>query len=458
MSGSYSRLVRITNDISVGKKSLILLASVLTGLFAALPTLMDRTSAIRDVGNGLSSGAPSLGERAAALAFQAGGWVLSDAIRVAFAATPWILGSLLLFWGALRLGGRIRVMAIAVVSLLCLVVSLLGIQAGFLPASQPLSDPRLVAPLSLIEMLKGKRGRIFMNPSAGPLVAPFGLDLIDQTLTVKQASVLSNSPEEWRAEDRADPFSAVLVAGRAHEAKPLIRHLLESPDWYLARLDNQGLLFLHGPNPDISAIPIPEFSTPMDRAVFLAQYALNLETAGFRTLAASSMDEALSLAGKDYEILFRASSLSASQGKWERARKQAAAAYKARPGYEAKYLLALSLLETRAFEKSYEETSKLRDEYPQDSNVLLLHARAARAAKEYADETKTLEGLLKLAKENGAPTTRIHIFLAQSWAQRGFPAQAISAYKTALAEGPAEAEAREIRAAISTIEDNRLKE
>ncbi len=458
MSGSYSQPVRITNDISIGKKSLLVLASVLTGVFAAIPALLDRSSAIRDVGNGMVSADATLAERAAALAFQAGGWILSDAVRVAFAAAPWILGALLLFWGAMRLGGPFRTLAIWIVALVCLAVASFGIQAGFFPVTPQVSDPRLVAPLSLIEMLKGQRGRIFINPSACPLVAPFGPELIDHSLSTKQSPVLSNSPEEWRAEDRANPISAVLIAGRTHEAKPLIRHLLEAPDWYLARLDNQGLLFLHGPNPDVAAIPIPEFSSPRDRAVYLAQYALNLETAGFRTLAASSMDEALSLAGKDYEILFRASSLSASQGKWERARKQAAAAIKERPGYEARYLLALSLLETRAFEKSYEETSKLRSEYPEDSNILLLHARAARAAKEYSDETKTLEKLLQLAKENNSPTARIHILLAQSWAQRGFPAQAISAYKAALAEDPAEPEARDIRAAITTIEDNRLKE
>jgi len=207
MSGSYSQPVRITNDISVGKKSLLVLASVLTGVFAAIPALLDRTSAIRDVGNGMVLADPSLAERAAALAFRAGGWMLSDVVRVAFAAAPWILGTLLLFWGAMRLGGRYRTVAIWIVALVCLAVASFGIQAGIFPVTPPVSDLRLVAPLSLIEMLKGQRGRIFINSSACPLVAPFGPELIDQSLTSKQSPLLSNSPEEWRAEDRANPFS-----------------------------------------------------------------------------------------------------------------------------------------------------------------------------------------------------------------------------------------------------------
>jgi hypothetical protein len=192
--------------------------------------------------------------------------------------------------------------------------------------------------------------------------------------------------------------------------------------------------------------------------MYLAQYALNLELAGFRTLATTSMDEARSLAGKDYEVLFRASSLSASQSQWERARKQAAAAAKARPGaYEANYLLALSLLETRAYDKAFECTSGLARKYPGNPGVLMLHARAARAAHDFSEETKTLDRLLQMAKDSNAPTARIHIFLAQSWAQRGFPEQAIAHYQSALSEELSKEEASDVRAALTAIDNKRLK-
>ena len=450
--------MRPANDISNFKKLPVVLASLAAGILASLPVLFDRADAIRAVGNGMVSGAASRGERLAAFAFQLGSWGLADALRLVLGAMPWFLGFLLLFWGASRLRGWPCKLGASLVWLLCLGVSSMGIWRAFFPPSLPVRDPRLLAPLALVEMAKSAGGRVFMNASVRPYVAPFGRGLIDRSLTEKLASDLEGSPEKWRAEDRSKPFSSVLIGGRAFEAKPLIRHLLDAPDWYLARVDNQGLLFLRGQNPDLAATPVPNFGTQRDRAIFLAQYALNLEAIGFRTLATTSMEEALSLAGSDYEILFRAASLSSSQSLWERARKQSAAAAKAHPGaYEANYLLALSLLETRAFEKAFDCASKLKNQYPDDPNVLLLHARTARAAHDYSEETKTLERLLQLAAASKSPTARIHIFLAQSWAQRGFPEQATSHYQSALAEGLSSEEARDVRASLATIDDNRLK-
>lgn len=458
MRGSYSRSMRFANAISFFKNPLPIFASLVAGILSALPGFIDRAETFRAVGSGLISESASWGDRLAALAFQIGGWGLAESLRLAFGAMPWFVGLLILFWGAGRLRGLPRTLATGLVRLICLVVSAMGVWGATHPPSLPIKDPRLLAPLTLVEMAKSVRGRVFMNPSARPCIAPFGAGLIDRSLTETQASDLANSPEKWRAEDRTKPFSSVLISGRGFEAKPLIQHLLDAPDWYLARVDNQGLIFLRGERPDLAGTPVPNFDSLRERAVYLAQYALNLEIAGFRTLATTSMEEALSLAGKDYEVLFRASSLSASQRHWERSRKQAAAAVKARPGsYEANYLLALALLETRAFDKALECTSKLTGKTPNDPGVLLLHARASRAAHDYSEETKTLDRLLKLANDSHSPTARIHIFLAQSWAQRGFPEQAIGHYQAALAEGLSNEEARDVRAALATIEDNRLR-
>ena len=459
MVRAYSPQVRFANAISVLENPLPVFASLAAGILSALPCLFDRAGSIRSAGSGLVSESATWGDRMAALAFQLGGWGLVEAMRLAFGAAPWFVGLSVLFFAAGRLKGLSRTLATCSVGTLCLLVSATGIWSAFFPASLPVNDPRLLAPLALVEMAKNARGRVFVNPSARPCVAVFGESLIDRSLAEKTASDLANSPEKWRAEDRARPFSSVLISGRVFEAKPLIQHLLDAPGWYLARVDNQGLLFLRGERPDLASSPVPNFGSARERAVYLAQYALNLEMAGFRTLATTSMDEALSLAGKDYEVLFRAASLSASQSHWERARKQAAAAAKAQPGgYEANYLVALSLLETRAFDKALECSSKLRAKYPDDSSVLLLHARASRAAHDYSEETKTLDRLLQLAKENNTPTARIHIFLAQSWAQRGFPEQATSHYQAALAEGLSNEDARDVRAALATIQDKRLKD
>ncbi len=457
MKGPYSPHVRIANAISILKNPLPLLASLAAGILSALPGLLDRAGTIRAVGSGLVSESASLQDRLTGLAFQFGGWGLVETLRLVLGTVPWFLGFLILFWGASLLKGGVRTWAAVLVWLLFLGVSAMGILGAFFPSSPPIMDLRLLAPLSLVEVAKSGRGRVFMNPSARPCVAPFAAELVDRSLTEQRAADLVRSPEKWRKEDRAKPFAAVLIGGRVHEAKPLIRHLLDAPDWYLARVDNQGMIFLRGQKPDLAATPIPDFGNQRSRAIYLAQYALNLEVAGFRTLATTSMEEALNLEGKDYEILFRAASLSASQSLWERARNQSTAAAKVRPGaYEAEYLLALSLLETRAFEKSFQCASRLRSQYPNDVEVLLLHARTARGAHDYSEETKTLEHLLHLAEANKSPTARIHLFLAQSWAERGFPEQAISHYQSALAGGLTPEEVRDVRASLATIEEKRL--
>lgn len=446
------------NDISVFRRLPAIFGSLAAGVLLALPVLFDRAGAVRSVGCGLLPGLASWGHRLAALAFDVGGWWLADALRLALAAAPWSIGFLVIFGGLGRLRGRPRTLGNALAWFLVLGASAAGIWQAFSASASSLQDPQLLAPLALAEMAQAGQGRVFVNASARPLVAPYAPGLTEST-TGKMSSELATSPEKWRSEDRSKPFSAVLIGGSVSEAKPLFRHLLGAPDWYLARVDNQGMLFLRGQKPDLAASPIPDFKNQRDRAIYLAQYALNLEAAGFKTLAAAAMEEAMSLAGKDYEVLFRAASLSASQSLWERARKQSAGAAKARPrAYEANYLLALSLLETRACDKAFDSASKLKRLFPDDPNVLLLHARAARGAHDYNEETKTLEHLLGLAEADGSPTARIHVFLAQSWAQRGFPEQATSHYKTALAEGLSPEETRDVRTSLAAIEDKRLKQ
>ncbi len=458
MRGAYSRGAPFANDNRILKNLPALLASLIAGVFSALPALFQRAETIRAVGAGTISESASWRDRLASLAFQLGGWGLVDAAGLVLGIIPWLVVFLLLFQGAARLGGITRKFALSLVWMVCLFVSATGIWKTVSSARYRILDMRLLAPVALVESAKKQQDRVFVNVSARPSVAACENRLIDRSLSEEQVAELSASPQKWRAEDRGRPFSAVLLGGTISEAKPLLQHLLESPDWYLARVDNQGLLFLRGESPDLAATAVPEFSGPRERAIYLAQYALQLEAAGFQSLAASSMEEALNLGRKDYDVLYRASSLAAAQNRWESARKLAASAAAVRPGaYEAAYLLACSQLETGAFDKAFEGASKLRRKNPKDPNSLILYARTARAAHDFSEETAALEQLLNLAQQSRANTARIYIYLAQSWAQRGFPDQALTNYQAALAAGLSSGESRDVKASIKTIEANRLK-
>jgi len=438
------------------KKPSIISAAVAVGFFQALPKAFDLADAITATGRGPLGG--SWTDRLVSLAARTGNWGFTEMVHAAASGIPWILGFLVLFFLAERTPGGWKKLGFAMVWTCWIAVSVTGIWSGWKVWQNRVKNPQLLAPIALVEKATEHSRRIFVNPSALISVAAVGPTLIDSTSSPVELAILVQSPTKWRAEHRKNPFSAVLLAGNLTEAKPLIRHLLDSPDWHLACVDNQGILFLPGKQPDQLESEIPLFKSPQERATYLSQYAICLDAAGQKNAANERMDEALEISENDFPILVRAASLAAFQGRWERARLLAVKADRARPGsFEAEYLLAWSLLETRAFGKAFDLTSRLARSHPQDPTILMLHARASRASKDFTTETATLEQLLHLARNDPASTSRIHLFLGQSWAQRGFPDQAMAHYKLALDGDLNPAETRDIREAMKTIEEKRLK-
>ncbi|MEI6033940.1 MAG: hypothetical protein WCS65_06645 [Verrucomicrobiae bacterium] len=434
------------------KKPFLILAAAAAGICQAMPNAFDLAGAISSAGRGSLGGAWS--DRLVAASLGAGGWAGAEIVRSAWAAAPWALGFLVLFFAAEKAAGPWRRRAGICVWVLWGASAVNGLWSGWLAWQYRLGDIRLLAPVALVERVKASPQRVFINPPAVAMVASLAPSLVDQELLLKP---IVQSPASWKEEDRRRPFSAVLLSGGLAEAKPLIRHLLDSPDWHLAALDNQGVVFLRGASPDRSEAEIPTFSSPRDEAVFLAQYALCLDAAGFGNRATQRMDEAMKTSGSDFEVLVRASTLAASRKRWEQARKLADKALLKRPGnFEAEYLLAWSLLEMRASGKAFEMTSRLAESFPGSFPVLLLHARASRAAKDFSAETEALEKILRLARDDKGAAARIHLFLGQSWAQRGFPDQALAHYRLALDGSQGPEESRDIREAIKAIESNRL--
>jgi len=434
------------------KKPFLLLAAAAVGLCQALPKAFDLAEAMQSAGRGVPGG--SWTDRLVAAALRTCGWGGAEFVRLLAAAAPWVLGFLVLFFVAGKFPARVRRAAIIFVWIFWSAATATGLWNGWTAWQYRIDDPRLLSPTDLVKAAKNSR-RVFINPSAIPFVAALDPEMVAREPAPEP--LLVQSPARWREEDRKRPFSAVLLSGRLSEAKPLILHLLGSSDWHLAAVDNQGILFLRGEGPVHSDAEIPNFPAPRDRALYLAQYALCLEAAGLKPSATQRMEEAMQIAGNDFEILFRAASLAASRNRWELARKLATKALMKRPeNFEADCLLAWSLLETRAFEKAFEMTSRIAGNFPNDPSVLLLHARASRASKNFPEETTALEQLLRLAGKDKIAAARIHLYLGQSWMQRGFPDQALTHFQLALEGLPAAAESRDIREAIRTIEANRL--
>ncbi len=439
------------------KKILLPLAALFVGTCRSLPALFDLAGTVRSAGMGVVGG--GWADRAVGAAARAAGWDAAGLVRAAITSAPWVIGFVVVFFFADKLPLRRRWIAPVFVWLCwCLAVAG-GLRDGWFAWSRRIDDLRLVAPVGLVESVRtsGPDARIFLNPSAVVPVAALVPKLVDQSITPEKLYGLSRSPARWRDEDRSRGFTVVLISGRLSDAKPLIRHLLDSPDWRLAIVDNQGLLFLRGSGGSRLEAAIPDFSTTRERAIYLAQYALVLDAAELATDAKRRMDEAMNLAGNDFDVLIRAASLAASHGRWERARKLAVRAATLRPNsFESNYPLACALIETGAPEKAFALASRLAAAHPDDFATLLLLARAARASGNFSAETDALERMLRLVGDEPEAAMRVHIHLAQSWTRRAFPDQALAHYRAALAGNPTATEFRDIREAITAIEKNRL--
>lgn len=456
MSRAYSSTTPAQSIFLHVKNFLLpLLAGLLVTICQAVPESFDLAGTVRHVGAGnLGAGGA---DAVWALTARHVGWGAAGAARAVLTAWPWFAFILIMFFAARRVTPAWRRSAVAAAWAIALAACIQGLWAGWAAWPSRVADLRLVAPVGLIESLGGHTQRVFINPAARTSVAALRPGLVEREPAGEPPAALLRSPAQWRAEDRQRPFSAVLLTGRLAEAKPLIQHLSDSPDWFLASVDNQGLLFLRGdarPEPEVR---VPEFSSPRDRAIFLAQAALALDAAGLKTRASRAADEALGLAPDESEVLVLAASLAASQNRWESAKKLATKSLAARPsGFEATSLLAWAELETRSPENAFEITTRLARKFPDDPAVILLHARAARASKNLAVETDALERLLRLTKNDPDSRTRIHIYLGQVWAQRGFPDQALENYRQALAGRLSPAESREVSDAIEIIRAKRL--
>lgn len=440
-----------------------ILSAIVAGIAVASGGFFFRAADIASVGFGLAAkaGIPvgSWSDRLAATAFGVGGWTAVVVVKSLLVALPWTAGIVAVFWAAGKLPARRRLGGMAVAWLFCAGVAGFGFWNGAGAWRRQIRDIRLLAPSDLLGDADRDGGRIFYGPALTGHVALFAPRLLDPSLDQRGRADRLRSLAPWRNDENS--FSGVVLSGSLSESRVLGDYLLSSPGWYLKRVDNQGLYFRRGNAPDVVPAPADqasgEYGIPRERGIFLAQSAISLDASGLKIPARSTMDLALKTSPDDAFVLGQAASLAASQGRWAETRSLAERALAKEPSSrQAAYLQALAFLETRAFEKALAATERLIAVRRPDTHSLLLHARAAQAAKDYTGEVASLEKLLALSEAAGVPATQVHIYLGQAWARRGFPEQALEHYQAALGGELAATQERDIREAIQTIKTSRL--
>ena len=428
---------------------LIIAASVLTSGVMASSCFLSRAESVVRTANGLLPGTASPIDAFIAGSYRMAGWLGADGARAFVVFLPCLLFLALIGFLARALSSRLlgTLFFIAILAALAW-----GVRETMKASKSDIRDLRLLAPIELFQAAAQSGGRVFVNPPAYAHAALLAPDLFARLPSLDLIAKMCAALPMWREEDRREPFSALIFTGnRLAEIRPLVESL--SSDWYLARMDNHGLLYLRG-NPSAKEVTVNpnSFTDPRSKAIFLSQSALVLDAMTRHTEARQMMQNSLEVFPEDSTVLVNSAMLAASQKRWPQTQKNAESALKLTPdSVQARYLLALALLETNSISQAATESTRLTRQRPLDPQILKLHARISKANNDFTAEINALERLLVLEKKANQATSPIHLYLGQAWARKGFAAQALSNYESAL-QGPlTPLQKSEIQAAIQNI-------
>lgn len=326
----------------------------------------------------------------------------------------------------------------------------------------PPQEIRLIAASELAGAARAYSGNeLFANPITLSQFLLFAPDAVGR-LTPQQTAALSLNPPAWRKVLRETGWKAVALSGPVGEFRPLLDHLLTSPDWRLSLVTNHGYLFLREPENAVKPIDPATFRLGSDQetAIYLAQIAERYDAIRRPADAVKCLDAALDLAPENVTVLSHAATFAAGRKRWQDALTYSARALAQDPGSaHAKLVRSLALLETGEAQKAQNLCDEVLTEAPNDPYSLFLYARICRTLNDYAQESSTLERLVALTEKSGLSTVNYRIYLGQAYARQGQPEPALKNYRLVLESGllPPD-QADEIRDAISAIEQNAPKE
>lgn len=414
----------------------------------ASPCFFSRAESLRAAMAGCAGDAGWL-DRLAAVGFALAGMPGVDAARALCVAVPVFAGFLAIGWISQKLPARFQKRAQWGLLVSAFLVAGLAAFEAFQASRSDIRDIRLLAPVDLLE--QAGEGRVFLNAPALSSARLLSPDLASRAPDARSIRELAASPVRWREEDRNTPFQSILLAVPLEDSLPLVEMLNSSPGWHLAKIDNQGLLYRRGKEPSDTSSADPMFANKRDTALHDAQTAMVMHFLGKNKEAREWMSKARQTAPRDPLVLTKSATLAAALKQWPATKKEAELALKEAPSStQARYLLALALLETGNISGAAEESSALSANIP---SVLWLQARISREDNDPATEIAALEKLLALAQKQKEEPTIIHIHLAQAWAKRGFAPQALENYNAALKGNLTPAQRKELENAKGTIQD-----
>lgn len=263
---------------------------------------------------------------------------------------------------------------------------------------------------------------------------------------------LAGDPVLWRRAISGERPGAVVLAGPREEFRPLLWHLLESPDWVLARVTPGAFVFLPsgwglvGTRMDSGVWPeaAPEGLTGGQRGVFWARMGAQAAAAREYGLARRYFDRAVEAAPQHPLALVMRASFFAERGDWLEAAHDARRLVRERPNFVAAWkVLAQAELALGGRAAAFDAARRLMELAPQDTQALFVAARCFSEANAPEYELEALGRLIALSRRRGLPVGNYELYLGQALARRGFREQAAEALRRALESGELTGEGRQ---------------
>jgi len=439
----------MANDHSQIIGKLPVAAGALAAVAAASPCFFSRAESLRAAMDGSARGGL---DRLAATGFALAGLPGADVARALCVALPVFAGFVAVGWLVARLPSRFQTPGRLGFFAIALAIAATGLFEAFEAARSDIRDIRLLAPVDLLE--KAGEGRAFLNASALAAARLLSPGLASRAPDARSIGAIAFSPVRWREEDRRAPFQAILLAVPLEDSRPLVEMLESMPEWKLTKLDNRGLLYRRGTAENSQPGNETAFGNKRDSALHDAQAAMVLHFLGKNNDAREMMAQARRAAPGNHLVLAESATLAAALKQWPATKKDAELALREYPSsIQARYLLALALLETGKISAAADEAAALPAKASSIPSVLWLQARISREANDPTAEITALEKLLVLAQKQKEEATIIHIHLAQAWARRGFAVQALENYNAALKGKLTPAQRKELENAGHTIQE-----
>lgn len=451
---------------------LAIIASVICGFFHSLPLLgapptqANVAAAIRGIAslrNLDGYGRASLIDLIAGYLWRSGGASTLAAAQWVGVFAGWTLAALAalaIATAVVRLLNESRKRAIFFGSAVALILAtgLPSVWETITRRGERVSDLRLLVPKDLADQVRTlDQARVFANPSGLAHLLLLAPDLAG-SISMGDSVRFSTNPAQWREGFRRARWNAVLLSGTLGEYRPLLDHLMDSPDWHLASVTNHGFLFRYG-----SGLPVRSLDgtfrcgSDLETAGYLAQVSTYCDAIRRTSEARSCIERALELAPSDITVLSHAATFAAAHKRWQDAIRYSRAVLATdHSSAHARLVQSMALLETGEASKAQELVDEVLRQSPDDPYTLFLCARIHRALNDSAREAEALEKLVAIGEKAGISTANYRIYLGQAYARQSLAEPALLNYRAALKSGQLDAnQASEVQDAIKLIEFKR---